>query len=131
MSVKEKQSRKSTRWTWEAPKQSQQRALHSDSKLNEAYIDVMLLVHDMMLPLYEGDEHPRFTRNEIDVRLEDAFDHLQASQPLLNNAHKNLDVARAIAQLDETDARASAAADFAQQIVRVYSTLSQPEIKTR
>jgi hypothetical protein len=131
MATKEKQMQTLSQWKWEAPKPSQQRVLHADPKLNEAYFDVMLLAHDMMLPLYEADEHPRFTLHEIDMRLEDAFDHLQSSRPLLNNAQKNLNAARAIVELDEPDARASAAASFAQQIVHVYGALTLPEKEMR
>ncbi|PJF25108.1 MAG: hypothetical protein CUN53_14445 [Phototrophicales bacterium] len=127
MATKEKQMQTLSQWKWEAPKPSQQRTLHADPNLNEAYFDVMLLAHDMMLPLYEADEHPRFTLHEIGVRLEDALDLLQSSRPLLNNAQKNLNAARAIVQLEEPDARAAAAANFAQQIVHVYSALAQPE----
>jgi exonuclease VII small subunit len=65
------------------------------------------------------------------MRLEDAFDHLQSSRPLLNNAQKNLNAARAIVELDEPDARASAAASFAQQIVHVYGALTLPEKEMR
>lgn len=128
MATKEKQMQTLSQWKWEALNPSQQRALQADPNLNEAYFDVMLLAHDMMLPLYEADEHPRFTMYEIGVRLEDALDLLQSSRPLLNNAQKNLNAARAIVELDEPDARASAAANFAQQIVHVYGALAKPKM---
>lgn len=91
----------------------------------EDYVSALLILHDMMLPLYDSGEHPRFSRNEAEIYLAEDIEAFTSQPILVSNIREHVAHTNAIIELHRHDPVSGgvAAEQFALAILHFYRDL--------